>query len=111
MREEWEKNARGAAFQTPRSVARKGRSCSKCQRRDSLTVQREDHVKPGCHPGAQDQSGEDIHTAGHEEPHAEAGGHILMEAAAHEEPSQEQVPGRVVTHGEQPIPYQMFWQL
>lgn len=59
----------------------------------------------------EDQSGADIHTGGDEEPHAEAGGHTLMEAAAHEEPSQEQVAGRVVTHGEQPIQDQMFWQL
>lgn len=59
----------------------------------------------------EDQSEADILTAGHEEPHAEAGGHILMEAAACEELSQEKVPGRVVTCGEQPIQDQMFWQL
>lgn len=47
----------------------------------------------------EDQSGADVHTAGHEEPHAEAGAHILMKAAAHEEPSQEQGPGRAVTCG------------
>lgn len=41
----------------------------------------------------EDQSGADTHTAGHEEPHAEASGHTLMEAAVHEEPSQEQIPG------------------
>lgn len=46
-----------------------------------------------------DESGADIHTAGHEEPQAEAGRHTLMEAAAPEEPSQEQGPGRAVTCG------------
>ena len=42
----------------------------------------------------EDISAADIHTAAHGEPHPGAGGHVLKEAAAHEEPSQEQVPGR-----------------
>lgn len=47
----------------------------------------------------EDQCGADIHTAGHEELQAEAGRHTLMEAAAQEEPSEEQGPGRAVTCG------------
>lgn len=62
MREEWGKNARGTALQTPRSVARKGRRCCKCQRRDSLAAQvpkerfpcspKTKHVKADCDSGA-----------------------------------------------------------
>ncbi|KAK4811345.1 hypothetical protein QYF61_027574 [Mycteria americana] len=45
-------------------------------------------------PPMEDHRGADIHSAAHGGPHAEASGYALKEAAAHEEPRQEQTPGR-----------------
>ncbi|PKU47904.1 hypothetical protein llap_1820 [Limosa lapponica baueri] len=39
-------------------------------------------------------TGEDVHTAAQGGPHATAGGHVLKEAAACEEPMHEQAPGK-----------------
>lgn len=53
----------------------------------------------------------DIATAAYGGPHTGAGGCTLKEAAAHEEPTQVQAPGRAVAHGEKLMQEQDFWQV
>ena len=58
---------RETILQTPRSVKKEGRTCSRCWSRDSPEAHGEDHCEAGCPPAAQEGA------------HARAGG-CLKEA-------------------------------
>ena len=104
LRDRSEKNVRETTLQTPRSVKKEGRRCSRHRSRYSLAAHREDYVEADCPAAAcgEDHSeegislhpveyhaGANIHTAAHAGPRARAGGYALKEAAVHGEPMQE----------------------
>lgn len=86
VRKKWKRSSPA----DPKTEARKGRRCLGAKGEIPLQPKDKTMLKQiVILELMEDQSGADIHIAGHEEPQSEAGRHTLMEAAAHEEPSQE----------------------
>jgi len=73
--------------QTPRSVNKEGKTCSRSWSRESPAAPGKEHGELGCTlQPMKDHTRSDIHTATHGGPHARAGGCALKEAADPGEP-------------------------